>query len=279
MLRFCIHAASACFRLGNAWLRRLQCSFSFIADKSDSESLNILVSEVLSATNHIPRAILIKSMIPFYLMTRVPMRYSELHAVFILPPNLAQSIQDCTPSSLGPSFFVTLVSAAHSSKLQLDDACLTLVEIFNCIIAHALAVAQEDCGSGNSCSAPSYSDASISAITQLQPARILSAARAALSAIMLFNRILGPLMTENSSETWLAGLAERAGVEHVCVYLERSGVITSLIRAVTNNDDHAGFKRVRDEVYDGSSDITVWKRVALVCKGFTGSSASDAEWL
>ncbi len=282
MLRFCIYAAPACIRLGKAWVRRLQCLFAVVVDDARSESLNILVSDVLSLTKHTPGSILIKSLIPFYLITRVPLRRPELYSAFILPPNLAQSVQDCAPSSLGHSIFVALVSAAHSSKLEPECSSHALVEVFNCIIAQELSVNQGDCSSGSSCSAPP-TDAPINAASvtfaQLQPACLLSAARAALSALMLFNRISGPLMAENLSERWLAGLAERAGVEHVCEKLERSGVVTSLIRAIMDSVDYAGFKRFRDEDYDGSSDATLWKRVALVCEGFTGTSASDAEWL
>ncbi len=271
MLRYCVHSAPACVRLGQTSLRRLQCLFADTVQHTDSDSLNAVVSDLLSVTTATDVASVANSMIPFYLMTRLPLRRPELHATFLLPVRLAQSPQDCAPNKFGPSIFVALVTAAHNVLLDLDCACSSLVEVFNSIAA---GINCDNLSGVVSQSRLLYSDAF--AFSQLQPTRAVSAACAALGALVLFYRIMLPLPQQESSG-WLSGLAERTAVERVCQYLERSNAIALLIKAVLQSTADLGFKRARD--LSDSVELTVWELLVQVCKGLTGTCASDAQWL
>lgn len=284
MLRFCLHAAPACVRSAHSSLRQLLCLFADTMQSTGSCEWNILASELLSAATVTDSVVLIRCMIPFYLMNRELSRGPELRANFLLQPHVPLSPQDCSPAKLGPSIFVALLSAAHVSPSELDCACNPLIEIFDCITSQALLVSNQSPShsrgvgrssavlTGVSCSHVVY------AFSQLQPARILSAARAAVAALMHFNRITSLLSCEDASAKWLVGLAKKEGVERVCQHLERSGTVASLISLLQDSSTDAGLKRSRanDAVL---ADSTVWEQLVLVCNGLTGACASDAEWL
>ena len=277
ILRFCIHAAAACVRLGSPTLRRLQILFADTIVDINSDSMNDLVSDLLSAASATEPAVLVNSMIPFYLMTRTQFRLPELHSAFLHQPRAELSARDFAPARLGPAVFVSLVSAAHSFSLGLDLSGFFFAEVANCI-THGVAVSSSRGSADEAIKLDAPLNSAAFAFSQLQPARIVSAVRALLAALMLFNRILQPL-SRGSTTAWLAGLADRAGVQLVCQHLEMLGVIDSLINIVRASSDAPGSKRLRDEDTGGSTASTVWERIVQVCSAFTGASATDAEWL
>ncbi len=276
VLRFCIHAAAACVRLGYPTLRRLQILFADVVGDIDSESMHALVSDLLSAASATAPTVLVNSMIPFYLMTRTQFRLSELHSAFLHQPRAQLSARDFEPARLGPAVFVSLVSAAHSFSLGLDFGRFFFAEVANCM-SHGAAVSSGRSGTDEAIHLDVPLNSAAFVLFQVQPARIVSAVRAYLAALMLFNRILEPL-SRGSTTAWLAGLAERTGVELVCQHLEMLGVIDSLINIVQAGSGSPGSKRLRDEDAGGSTATTVWERLVQVCSGFTGASAPDAEW-
>lgn len=277
ILLFCIHAAAACVRLGYPTLRRLQSLFADIVGDIDSESMNALVSDLLSAASATEPAVLVNSMIPFYLMTRTEFRLSELHSAFLHQPSSELSARDFEPARLGPAVFVSLVSAAHSISLGLDFGRFFFAEVAKCM-SHVAAVSSGRSSTDGAIHLDMPLNSAVFAFFQVQPARIVSAVRAFLAALMLFNRMLEPL-SRGSTTAWLTGLSDRAGVELVCQHLEMLGVIDSLINVVQASSDAPGSKRLRDEDAGGSSATTVWERIVQICSGFTGVSAPLAEWL
>ncbi len=281
VLLFCLHAAPVCVRLAHNSLRRLLCVFADTIQGANSHVLDCLASELLSATSAIDSRTWAKSLIPFYLMNRELTRGPELHSAFILRPLAPISAQDYAPSKLGPSILVALVSAAYVLPPDVDSACDPIVDILNSIVAQAESKGSEHSTIMNA-SGSMHSAASSSSIAcasaQLQPARILAAARAAAAALMHFNRMTNIVAKQDANDSWLVGLAEKRGIERVCQHLERSGAVSSLISILQNSLADVGCKRSRVQS-DSETDMTVWQQLVFRCNELSGACALDAEWL
>ena len=272
VVQFCIHVAPACVRLGQGSLRQLQCLFPDAVESGGHQLLDYAVSVLLSAATAADSADLLRSMLPFYLMTRAPSRRAELQSACLPQPAALLSLQDCSPSRLGPAYFAALVSAAHSPPVELDHTCLPLVEILKTIarkIGGHDSVSPDRSGSGSRSSpvypgAPSTSPPFVFPL--LQYARIQPVAAAVATALIQFTRITEPPALGDGNAAWLAGLAERDRVECVCQCLERSGAVALLVDAVQANGGEVGGKRSRDESGDGVLGVTVWQQLALAIK-------------
>ena len=253
-------------------MRQLQCLFADVVESGGHQLLDYAVTVLLSAAAAADSADLLRSMLPFYLMTRAPSRRPELHSACLPQPAALLSLQDCSPSRLGPAYFAALVSAAHSPPVELDHTCLPLVEILKTIarkIGGHDSVSPDRSGSGSRSSpvypgAPSTSPPFVFPL--LQYARIQPVAAAVATALIQFTRITEPPALGDGNAAWLAGLAERDRVECVCQCLERSGAVALLVDAVQANGGEVGGKRSRDESGDGVLGVTVWQQLALAIK-------------
>jgi hypothetical protein len=277
-LRCCIHVATACVRLGQPSLRRLQLLFTKLLEGVEVEILDVFVPELIKAVYVDDSASLVKSMLPFYVITRAQSRRPELMAAFTLHSHAPLSILNFPPSKFGSSFFIALVSSAHGLSSNLDSFCSPLVEILNGVTSQMRSDAGSvhDGSEGNLQHSLSISHSVDFTALHHKPASFLSATRAAAAALILFRRITGPHSVEDE---WLCGLAETIGVERVCHYLDCSGAVLSLAKAAHDVLQDAGLKRPRDQSDGGLSVQTVWEQLDVVYRALTSASASDAESL
>lgn len=275
-LRCCIHVATACVRLGQPSLQRLQLLFTKLLEGVEVEILDVFVPELIKAVCDDDSASLVKSMLPFYVITRATSRRPELMAAFTLHPHAPFSILNCPPSEFGSSFFVALVFSAHALPPNLDSVCSPLVDILNGVTSQMLCnVGSVHDGSwGNGQHSVFISHSVDFTASHYKPASFLSATRAAAAALIHFRRIAGPHSVEDE---WLSGLAEKNGVERVCHYLDCSGAVLSLTKAAHDVLHDAGLKRPRDQSDGGVSNQTVWEQLDVVYRALTSASASDAE--